>query len=410
MTKELCYVIDINKNQLSPTNYVNGYRLIRKKKAKVVSKLPFVVQLLREQENTDNSVNTCGLDVGSLYTGISVVSDCEGKNKVLFKGTIHHRKDVSKLMEQRKGYRKYRRFHKRYRKARFNNRASSRRNGRIPPSIKTHKDEILRVISKLSKWIEIDKVIIEDVAIDIRRLTEGKKLYSWQYQKSNRLDENLRKAVIIRDNNTCQMCGCKNTLMEAHHITPRKYKGADTLYNLITLCKKCHKKATGKEMEYSKILYAKINGKNIRFDYSQRCMQGKTYLRSELEKEYIVELTYGSDTANKRIDWNIKKSHGNDAICICGLQVTQNDCDIKDWYIRPLRSKNKISNVSIFHIKHRDIIKYTKKNGESYIGYVTSIDNIKKSCNFSDVENKQYKRYGIKSCKLLQRNKSINFI
>jgi len=38
----------------------------------------------------------------SLYTGISVVSDCEGKNKVLFKGTIHHRKDVSKLMEQRK--------------------------------------------------------------------------------------------------------------------------------------------------------------------------------------------------------------------------------------------------------------------------------------------------------------------
>lgn len=409
---ELCYVIDINENQLSPTNYNKGWILLRKKKAKLVSRLPFVIQLLREQENTDNSVITCGIDIGSCYTGVGLVSDCETKNKVLFKGTIYHRKDVSKLMELRAGQRKYKRRHKRYRPARFDNRASSKRKGRLLPSIKTHKDEILRTINKLSKWIFIDKIIIEDVAIDIRRLTDDKKIYKWQYQKSNRLDENLRKATIIRDNNTCQMCGVKTGVMESHHITPRKYKGADTLSNLITLCRiKCHPKITGKEMEYSEELYSKIKGKNIRFDYSQRCMQGKTYLREELNKKYIVELTYGSDTANKRIDWNIEKSHGNDAIVITGLKISQKDCDIKYWYIKPLRTKKQQSLKlhSLNELKHRDIIGYTKRNGEVYVGYITGFVEKRNFVSFQSIKEK-YSGYNVKKCKLIQRNKSINFI
>lgn len=404
---ELCYVIDSRKVPLSPTNYNNGYRLIRKGKAKMISKMPFVIQLTREQDNTDLSQIIGGVDTGALYTGIGLMQECKTKNKIIFKGTINHPQDVKKKMELRKGYRRYRRSHKRYRKARFNNRASSKRLGRLPNSIKCNKDEIIRVLDKLSNFIKLSKVIIEDVQIDIRRLTDGK-LYSWQYQKSNRLDENLRKATLMRDNHTCKMCGIKNVRLEAHHVIPRKYNGMDSLNNLITLCHSCHDKVTGKEMEYSEMLYKMINGKNIRFDYSQRAMQGKTYLRQTLECLYEVDLTYGSDTANKRIDWGIKKSHSNDALCCNGLKFK--DIDFKDWIIFPLRKKGKAVNKSIFHIKHRDIIKYTKKDKSFYIGYVISIDNLKKSCSFVDKEGNQYKRYGIKSCKLLQRNKSINFI
>lgn len=408
---ELCYVIDINGNELSPTNYNKGWILLRKKRAKLVSRLPFVIRLLREQENTDCSIITCGIDNGSKFTGIGLVSECQTKNRVLFKGTINHRRDVSKLMELRLGQRRCRRSHKRYRKARFNNRASSKRNGRMPPSIKTHKDEILRIVDKLYKWVCIDKVIIEDVAIDIRRLTDNKKLYKWQYQKSNKLDENLRKATILRDNNTCQMCGIKNSKIEVHHITPKRLNGTDSLKNLISLCPACHKRVTGKEMEYTETLYSKIDGKNIRFDYSQRCMQGKTYLREELSKKYIVELTYGSDTANKRIDWNIEKSHGNDAIVITGLKIYQKDCDIKDWYIQPLRTKKQqtIKLHSLNGLRHRDIISYVKRNGEFYIGYITGFVEKRNSVSFQGIEEK-YSGYNVKRCKLIQRNKSINFI
>lgn len=262
---ELCYVIDSRKVPLSPTNYNNGYRLIRKGKAKMISKMPFVIRLIREQDNTDLSQIVGGIDTGALYTGVGLIQECKTKNKIVFKGTINHPQDVKKKMELRKGYRRYRRSHKRYRKARFNNRASSKRLGRLPNSIKCNKDEIIRVLDKLSNFIKLSKVIIEDVQIDIRRLTNGK-LYSWQYQKSNRLDENLRKATLMRDSHTYKMCGAKNIRLEAHHVIPRRYNGMDSLDNLITLCHSCHDKVTGKEMEYSETLYKMINGKNIRFE------------------------------------------------------------------------------------------------------------------------------------------------
>lgn len=397
---ELCYVIDKNDKPLEPTNYNNGWRLIRKQKAVLISMYPFVIKLKREVEAPETNFNVCGIDTGSKFTGIAVVAKCKTKNKVLFKGTINHRQDVGRLMEIRRGFRKYRRSHKRYRQTRFNNRASSKRKGRIPPTIKTNKDEIIRTINKISKFLNIHKVIIEDVAIDIRKLQDGN-LYKWQYQKSNRLDENLRKAVIMRDDNRCMECGKTNCVLEVHHIVPRRLKGSNTVNNLISLCPNCHDKTKFKEELFINKYQNMINGKNIRSDYAQHVMQGKTYLRQYLSNFYNVELTNGGDTANKRIDWNIEKSHSNDAICITGLFV--NDVNIKNWVIKPLRNKTKSKHDSVLGFKHRDVIKYTKKDATSYVGYITALDCNKNTCNFTTFNNIQFKRYGLKGCKMLQR-------
>ena len=407
MSKELCYVIDSNNQPLSPTKYNKGWFLVRKSRAILVSILPFVIKLNKEVMTDDNWC-VCGIDSGAKHTGFAIIEECKTKNKVLFKGTLEHPQDVKKKMELRRGYRKYRRSHKRYRKARFNNRASSKRIGRLPNSIKCNKDEILRTINKLSKFLRISEVIIEDVKIDIRRLTDGK-LYKWQYQKSNRLDENLRIATLMRDDYTCKMCGAKNTKLEAHHITPRKYLGNDSINNLITLCSICHSNITGKEMEYADELYSKIKGKNINFSDVQRVMQGKKYLQNEILKKYPLSLTCGSDTANKRIDWNIPKSHSNDSCVITNLRVSEKDCDVKDWVMRPIRNKKKNKVESLNEFKHRDIIQYTKKNSEKYIGYITSINLNKKIISFTDFTGNIFKNYGIKSCKLIQRPKNIMF-
>ena len=72
----------------------------------------------------------------SKNVGIALVQKCKTKNKPIFKGTIELRQDVMKLIEQRKGYRRYKRSHKKYRKARFNNRVSSKRKQRIGLIIK----------------------------------------------------------------------------------------------------------------------------------------------------------------------------------------------------------------------------------------------------------------------------------
>lgn len=348
-----------------------------------------------------------GIDDGSKSVGIALVQKCATHNKPVFKGVIELRQDIKHLMDVRRSYRRYKRNHKRYRPARFHNRTSSKRKGRIAPSIKQKKDAVLRVVKQLNKVVPISKIVLEDVAIDIRAMTEGYKPYRWQYQKSNRLDENLRKATILRDGCKCKMCGKDNCILEVHHITPRKFKGADTLNNLITLCSKCHNAVAGVELGYKDTFYGLTGGSNIRFDYAQHVMQGKAYLREGLSKVAPLELATGGDTANKRIDWDIEKTHSNDAICITGLRPSE--AGIRSWNVKPMRRKTKAKIESLNGFAHRDIVKYTKRSGEAYVGYITALYPEKKQCNITTLEDKILKRYGIKSLAMVWRFNKIQW-
>lgn len=102
-----------------------------------------------------------------------------------------------------------------------------------------------------------------------------------------------------------------------------------------------------------------IESKPIRLDYAQHVMQGKNYLRSEISKLGTLVLTTGGDTANKRMDWNIEKSHSNDAICITDLKP--DTTDVKEWTIKPMRRKSKAKTDNVLGIKHRDLVSYTFK-------------------------------------------------
>ena len=403
---EYCFVLDSKGRKLAPTAVNKGWYLIRKKKAVLVSKYPMAIQLNKVVENVDYKMRL-GIDDGSLYVGVGLVQECNTKNKPIFKATIEHRKDVSKLMEQRKGYRRYRRSHKRYRKARFLNRASSRRKGRLAPSILQKKQAIVRVVNKISQWINISSIHLEDVAIDIRALTDDKKLYRWQYQKTNRLDENIRKAVILRDKCKCMECGKQNCMLEVHHIVPRRLRGSNTLENLITLCSKCHQKTEGKEETFIERYQKMINGKSLRLDFAQHVMQGKMWLQEQLQQYAPLFLTTGGDTANKRIDWNIEKSHSNDALVITDVKVK--DVLIKDWTIKPIRKKKKATHSETCGFKHRDFASYTDTKGITYIGYVTGIYPDKLQINIQ-TQNKHLKRVNARKCKLVWKFNGLYFI
>ncbi len=410
--KEYSFVLDKNNKQLSPTHINNAWYLIRKQRATLISKYPMIIQLKKEIKNSDKedeSEFVCGIDDGSKHVGIAIVQKCKTKNKVIFKGTIEQRQDVKHLMDVRRGYRRYHRNHKRYRKSRFNNRASSKKIGRLAPSIKQKKDAILRVVNKLNKWCKIHKIILEDVQIDIRALQDGK-LHSWQYQKSNRLDENLRIATLMRDNYTCQECGKKDCRLEAHHIVPRRLHGANIINNLITLCNKCHDKTKEKEEKFIERYKAKINGKNIRFDYAQHVMQGKNYLRKELNNITPLSLTIGSETANKRIEWDIEKNHSNDAIVICGLKVNKEQCGIKDWVIKPKRRKSMVEQQSRSKFLHGDLVKYINRKNEVIIGKITSMRKSNGSCKIVTFQGKECGPISPKSLKLIWRFNKIYFI
>ena len=404
------FVLDADGKQLAPTKEQKAWFLIRKKRATLVSKYPMVIQLKKkipDKEICKDEVR-CGIDDGSLHVGIALVQKCQTRNKVVFKGTIEQRNDVKHLMDVRRGYRRYHRYHKRYRPARFNNRNSSKREERIAPSILQKRQAIIRVINQLNKWINITNYWLEDVAINIRALTDGYKPYRWEYQKSNRLDENIRKAVILRDGCKCMECGKSNCKLEVHHIKPRRLKGSNTLGNLITLCTKCHQKTEGAEELYTNRYFASLNSSdNKNLNYTQQVMIGKKWLREQLSNLGMLHLTNGGDTANKRIDWGIKKSHSNDAVCITDLRP--NTCEIKEWIIKPMRRQSKAKADNVLGIKHRDLVEYTFRNGEIHRGYVTALYPKQNALNFQS-STKHCKKVNARKCKVLWKYSKIYWL
>ena len=429
--KKYAFVVDKTGKRLSPTDINNAWRLIRTKKARCIKYNPMTIKLNKivKEEELDQSVFEIGIDDGSSNVGFSVIQYCIKNNqitriKVIQKATMIQRQDVKHLMDVRRGYRRNHRSEKRSRACRFHNRAASKRKNRITPTIKQKRDAVVRVVNAYQKLVNVTQISLEDVSIDIRVLTEGEKLEGKDYQKSNRQDDNIRRAVYLRDKGICQMCGEHKQKMEAHHIHPQRLGGPDSIYNEILLCHDCHASINGKELQYKDAFYKKINGKLIRTNYAQHVMQGKYYLRKELSLLGELHLTSGGTTANKRNAWNIEKSHSNDAICIgCkDVHMKPDTVNVQEYTIKPIRHKKK-SNTTSMGFELGDYVELEIKSRKlkkiiTVKGYITAFvkcrngkDNGKLTyINLTADDGTIYKRYSLKKCKLLERQKHLHFM
>ena len=301
------YVVNQNGNPLMPCKPAKARHLLRDGKAKVINRCPFTIQLLFSCEENVQPV-TIGIDKGSNVTGVC----CVANGEILMSGEIHHRTDIKDKMDSRRGNRKNRRARKWYRPKRFLNRASSRCSGRLPPSIKANADEVIRVVRKIP--LPISQIVIEDVQVDIARLNNPD-LIGKAYQESNRLDENLRIATLMRDSYQCTQCNKKGNL-DAHHITWKENGGKDTIENLITLCKSCHRKVHKGKLQLD------IEGVSGFLDrIAQRTMQGKTYLYQALIKIADVSKVFGYQTSEYRKALDLPKHHDVDALCVATLET-----------------------------------------------------------------------------------------
>lgn len=286
-----------------PCKPAKARKLLKSGKATIVNHTPFTIQLTWNCEEHTQPV-TIGIDKGAKRTGFCAVS----KDRVLISGIIEHRSDVKDKMSTRAANRRQRRSRLWYRAPRFFNRSASTRSGRLPPSIKTNVEEVLRVVKKLP--LPIDHVIVEDVLVDIAKLNDPD-LTAKDYQASNRLHENLRLACLLRDGFTCRYCKKKNGKLEAHHIIPRSKGGKDTILNLVTLCSTHHK-----ALHKGKIKM-ELNGVgNLKDVIAQRTMQGKQSLYKLLSRFGEVKTIFGYQTAEYRKALGLAKDHDVDAFCI----------------------------------------------------------------------------------------------
>jgi 5-methylcytosine-specific restriction endonuclease McrA len=304
----IVYVKNADGKVLMPCFPAKARKLLQAGKATIVTYRPFTIQLGWHCEGHVQEV-TLGIDKGSSVSGMF----CRGNAMTLFAADVEHRRDVKEKMDNRRDRRKSRRSRLWYRPARFLNRSSSKRSGRLPPSILANAEEIIRVVKSIP--LPITSIIVEDVQVDLARLNDPT-LKGSRYQDPARLDENLRIACLMRDGYACQQCGKREVRLEAHHLHFREHGGKDTLANLMTLCEPCHHRLhEGK-------LKLKVTGVSGHLDQiAQRAMQGKTHLYARLSLIAPVSTVFGYETSAYRKDRALSKSHINDALCIATLET-----------------------------------------------------------------------------------------
>ena len=330
MLSQLVYVVNQNGQKLMPCKPAKARKLLRAGRAKVAARSPFTIQLLWECEEHLQEV-VLGIDKGSHVTGFA----CVGQGEILLSGEIRHRLDVKDKMDARRTNRRNRRTRKWYRAARFLNRAASKRSGRLPPSIKTNVEEVIRVVRQIP--LPISSLVLEDVQVDIARLNNPT-LCGSQYQDPTRLDENLRIACLMRDGYTCQHCRKQKVRLEAHHLIYKERGGKDSLSNLLALCESCHK-----QVHEGKVTLTATGVSGHLDQIAQRTMQGKSYLYATLGAALPLSTLFGYQTATLRKARNLPKEHDADALCLATYETGElvpYDCE--HFYVvsfRPRRTR-----------------------------------------------------------------------
>lgn len=309
----IVYVISKSGKPLMPCKPARAKHLLQDGEAKVIKIEPFTIRLIIESTEETQPV-IVGVDLGAKTVGVAAV----GNGKVLYQGEVALRTDIHKRMENRAMYRRNRRARKcRYRSPRFNNRAASRRKGRLPPSIQSRVDTTIKVVSRIVGFLPVSHIRVETASFDTQAMRAGCKLPNWAYQRGELYgEENVKMYVRARDKYTCVYCGeIMPNRLEVDHIVPGSRGGSDFPSNLVAACHDCNQRKgnlTAKEFGYPDIQ------KKVKKSFRAAAItqMGKTATLQGLAEIAPVSETYGYITKVDRQKMGLPKSHFYDAVAI----------------------------------------------------------------------------------------------
>lgn len=409
----LVYVISKDGQPLMPISRCGKVRrLLKSKRAKVIKRCPFTIKLLFEPRINEVQECYCGVDTGSKYIGVAVISN----DRVLYQSQIELRTDIKSKVEDRRKFRRNRRSRKtRYRKPRFLNKKSLRRLNRLQPSIRHKVQAHIDEIEFYKKILPVSDLILEVSQFDTTLIKNpslmNEKVKHWGYQKGFNYGYSSRRCAILhRDNYTCQCCGKKNCRLEVHHIKFKCNGGSDDEENLITLCEECHKKIHRGEI----VLNKKPKKMNLKHATHM------SIIRSQLLKTYPQAIeTFGFVTKANREHLKLLKNHYIDACVIAsgGLEFELSDTlylkrrvSKQDRQLcKGVRGEKKIPTKKLFGFKKFDKVEYLGElcfiKGRRSSGSFVLMDIDNNALDFRDIGGKQNTYY--KSIKIICARRSI---
>lgn len=360
----MVFVLSSTKKKLMPTNEYRARKLLKSGKATIYKHRPFTIILTGRNDGDTQPIEYC-CDTGYQHIGISIKSqkhEYVNEERILLKDEVEHHND------QRK-YRRTRRNKLRYRKPRWTNRKDNLicKDG-FAPSIRNKRDIHINLFKMYYDICPITSATFEMGQFDtqlLKAIEEGNDIpqgkdyqYGEQYGYST-----LREAVFARDDYKCICCGKSaikdNAILRIHHLGYLIGDRTNRMNNLATVCSNCH---TSKNHQKGGKLYdLKPKLKSFKGATFMSMVRYDMFSKlKELAPDVKFNMTYGALTKLKRKEYNVKKSHNNDAYCMGELHPkhrTDFNCYQK------LRCNNRILS-KFYDAKYVDIRDSSIKSGK----------------------------------------------
>lgn len=324
-TTQAC-VLDQNGKPLMPTTRLGKvYRLLKTKKAHIVSYEPFTIQLDYEPNTHIIQPMTLGVDSGAIHSGYSVANEY----REYYNSEVIARDNISRNLSDRQMCRRNRRSRKtRYRKPRFNNRKNKKK-GWLPPSLEQKIAVQLNEIDHLHRYFPIKTIIVEVAEFDIQKI-KNLDISGVEYQQGTLQGYNIRNYLLEKHNRKCFYCGKTVSDFEVEHMIPKARGGSNRIDNLTLSCHDCNqKKDTLTAEEFIRqTLSAKKAATKLKqlpkekrlFKYMAHMNATRWALYNTINEKYPnVKMTYGYITKYNRIQAGLPKAHHIDAKCITGF-------------------------------------------------------------------------------------------
>ncbi|NEO58209.1 MAG: HNH endonuclease [Okeania sp. SIO3B5] len=228
------FVLDTNRQPLTPCNPGVARSLLKSRKASVFRCYPFTIILKKEVNSTPEPCQI-KIDPGSKTTGIALLNG----DKVIWAAELTHRgQQIKNDLESRRSLRRNRRGRKtRYRQPRFLNRTRPR--GWLPPSLKHRVLTVLTWVKRLTRLCAVSSIAQELVKFDLQKM-QNPEISGVEYQQGELQGYEVREYLLEKCGRKCAYCGAENVPLEIEHIHPRSKGGSNCVSNLTLACAPCN--------------------------------------------------------------------------------------------------------------------------------------------------------------------------
>ena len=311
----MVFVLNRSKKPLDMISNAEARILIKKKLAVIHKVYPFTIRLRDNSCVSKDKTYTVKVDPGSRHTGVAII---DNKDSVVMLAEIEHRGHIIKKgLDSRRMIRRSRRQRKtRYREARFLNRTKPQ--GWIAPSVKSRADNVINFIKKYKKFLNIDKVMIENVSFDVAQMSSNTRLVGTNYQQGPLFQKELRSFIFGRSDGKCVYCGAMAT--EIDHIIPRAKGGTNSVYNLAASCRTCNQMKSNLTLkDFGKLVgkdFSHLKPKKLP-RYAAIVQLARNYMVKEITKLVSDTTTYDAWlTKYNRDELALPKEHYYDALSV----------------------------------------------------------------------------------------------